>query len=399
VGCEGTDSPISRIVTVLENVMHSVSRHRCQNDFEALQNSHGRQELAQHAVYTTASQVITIDSEKVRKCQMDRKRGPRLRVSSPRQALYSDTLQLTPHTVHFFAGLSSGVLSAVLLQPADLLKTRVQQSRSNTLLGTIRTIANGPNPIQQFWRGTLPSTLRTGCGSAIYFSGLNALRRRASLLAANRSDAGEHSSSLPKLSNSANLATGAFARTWAGFIMMPITVLKVRYESSLYAYNSLLSASRDIFRTEGARGFFAGFGATAVRDAPYAGLYVLFYELSKRRLSLLATKVEGADSKLSTSTSAGINFASGVAAACLGTTFTNPFDAIKTRIQLMPHRYGNMVQAAKKMLAEEGTRSLFDGLGIRIARKAISSALAWTVYEELIRRAETGWVEVVQEKM
>lgn len=308
-------------------------------------------------------------------------------------------------SVHFFAGLSSGVISAVLLQPADLLKTRVQQSRSNTLLATIRSIANGPNPIKQFWRGTLPSTLRTGCGSAIYFSSLNALRRRASLLAAGRSDAvikgGEHSSSLPKLGNTANMVTGAFARTWAGFVMMPITVLKVRYESNLYSYNSLFSASKDIFRTEGPRGFFAGFGATAVRDAPYAGLYVLFYEQSKRRLSKLATKIEestGAATKLSSSTSAGINFVSGVAAAGLGTTVTNPFDAIKTRLQLMPDRYVNMVQAAKKMLAEEGVRSLFDGLGIRIARKAMSSALAWTVYEDLIRRAERV-KEAVEEKV
>lgn len=313
---------------------------------------------------------------------------------------------LTAVIVHFFAGLSSGVLSAVLLQPADLLKTRVQQSRSSTLLGTIRSIANGPNPIRQFWRGTLPSTLRTGCGSAIYFSGLNALRRRASLIAAGKNDTiirgGEHSSSLPKLSNTANLATGAFARTWAGFIMMPITVLKVRYESSLYNYTSLFGASKDIFRTEGPKGFFAGFGATAVRDAPYAGLYVLFYEQSKRRLSGLAMKIDettGTNAKLSTSTSVGINFISGVAAACLGTTVTNPFDAIKTRIQLMPDQYGNMLQAAKKMLAEEGTRSFFDGLGIRIARKAISSALAWTVYEELIRRAEREWKEAVEEKI
>jgi hypothetical protein len=295
----------------------------------------------------------------------------------------------------------------VLLQPADLLKTRVQQSRSSTLLGTIRSIANGPNPIRQFWRGTLPSTLRTGCGSAIYFSGLNALRRKASAAAASADVAAgrsDHSSSLPKLSNTANLATGALARTWAGFVMMPITVLKVRYESSLYAYTSLSSATKDIFRTAGLKGFFAGFGATAVRDAPYAGLYVLFYEQSKRRLSKLATRIEessGTSAKLSSSTAAGINFVSGVAAAGLGTTLTNPFDAIKTRIQLMPDRYTNLVQAGKKMLAEEGVRSLFDGLGIRIARKAVSSALAWTLYEELIRRAERGFqeVKVIEEKM
>lgn len=298
------------------------------------------------------------------------------------------------------------MLSAVLLQPADLLKTRVQQSHQNTLLATIKTIASGPNPIRQFWRGTLPSTLRTGCGSAIYFSGLNALRRRvserASLLSSDRARTGDgHSSKLPKLSNTANLATGAVARTWAGFIMMPITVLKVRYESNLYSYSSLFSASKDIFRTEGFRGFFAGFGATAVRDAPYAGLYVLFYEQSKKRLSRLATTIEEksgtTNANLSSSTSAGINFLSGVMAAGLGTTFTNPFDAIKTRIQLMPSRYSNTVQAAKKMLREDGMRSFFDGLGIRIARKAISSALAWTVYEELIRRAEGRWRESVED--
>ncbi|KAF2704508.1 mitochondrial carrier [Pleomassaria siparia CBS 279.74] len=337
-----------------------------------------------------------------------RARRPHLVSTAPAREFTNETqgdrLLKTP-TVHFLAGASSGVLSAVLLQPADLLKTRVQQARTNTLLATIKLIASGPNPIRHFWRGTLPSTLRTGCGSAIYFSGLNALRQkvaRATLLASEESGgkvASVHSSSLPKLSNTANLATGAVARTWAGFLMMPITVLKVRYESNLYSYTSLFSASRDIFKTEGLRGFFAGFGATAVRDAPYAGLYVLFYELSKRRLSTIATKIEekaGGGERLSSSASLGINFISGVMAAGLGTTVTNPFDAIKTRLQLMPGRYANMLQAGKRMLKEEGVGSLFDGLGIRIARKAVSSALAWTVYEELIRRAESRWDERVE---
>jgi solute carrier family 25, member 38 len=72
--------------------------------------------------------------------------------------------------------------------------------------------------------------------------------------------------------------------------MMPVTVIKVRYESDYYAYRSLLGAARDIVRTEGVRGLFSGFGATAVRDGPYAGLYVLFYEKFKRNLAdLVAT--------------------------------------------------------------------------------------------------------------
>jgi len=187
---------------------------------------------------------------------------------------------------------------------------------------------------------------------------------------------------------------------------MPITVIKVRYESSFYNYTSLLGASTDILRREGPRGFFAGFGATAVRDAPYAGLYVLFYEESKIWLSSAAEKASsavplttgsgGAGSpssiaaapKSKSASAAGINFTSGVLAAGAATLITNPFDAIKTRLQLQPARYGNMVRAAKMMLRQEGLRSMFDGLALRMGRKAVSSALAWTVYEELIRRAE-----------
>ena len=294
---------------------------------------------------------------------------------------------------HFAAGLCSGLTSSILLQPADLLKTRVQQSQGASLLPTLKAIISSPNPIRGLWRGTLPSALRTGFGSALYFTSLNALRQAVAqtnpMALASPINAAKSSSVLPKLSNTANLATGAVARVAAGFVMMPVTVLKVRYESDYYAYRSLLGAGRDIVRTEGLRGLFAGFGATAARDAPYAGLYVLFYEQLKRRFSLMANKSTNNETSATTvSSSSSINFASGAAAAGMATAITNPFDAVKTRLQLMPAKYGNMVHATRLMLQEDGIRSLFGGLGLRMARKAISSALAWTVYEELILRAE-----------
>ena len=242
----------------------------------------------------------------------------------------------------------------------------------------------------------MPSALRTGAGSALYFGGLNALRSSlasAGIGTVRTSSVGSASSSaLPQLSGAANLATGAAARAAAGFVLMPVTVIKVRYESSLYAYRSLAGAGRDILAREGLRGFFAGFGATAVRDAPYAGLYVLFYEAGKSRLGAAWARVKGGGGT-GGGAAAGINFVSGVVAAGTATAITNPFDAIKTRLQLMPQRYGNMVRAARMMVAEEGFRCLFDGLALRMARKAMSSALAWTLYEEIIRRAEIRWVE------
>ncbi|KAJ6004493.1 hypothetical protein N7522_006138 [Penicillium canescens] len=312
-------------------------------------------------------------------------------VAVPQVKTGSSTTSKTPF--HFAAGLCSGLTSSILLQPADLLKTRVQQSQGASLLPTLKAIISSPNPIRGLWRGTLPSALRTGFGSALYFTSLNALRQAVAqtnpMALASPINAAKSSSVLPKLSNTANLATGAVARVAAGFVMMPVTVLKVRYESDYYAYRSLLGAGRDIVRTEGLRGLFAGFGATAARDAPYAGLYVLFYEQLKRRFSLMANKSTNSETPATTvSSSSSINFASGAAAAGMATAITNPFDAVKTRLQLMPAKYGNMVHATRLMLQEDGIRSLFGGLGLRMARKAISSALAWTVYEELILRAE-----------
>lgn len=191
----------------------------------------------------------------------------------------------------------------------------------------------------------------------------------------------------------ANMTTGAVARASAGLLMMPITVIKVRYESSFYSYKSLWGAGNTILKNEGIKGLFSGFGATAIRDAPYAGLYVLFYEESKRRLSQIQevtpfAEISNSEGCMKSSTSLSINFLSGVLAAGFATAITNPFDAVKTRLQLMPGKYSNMIIAGRRMVQEDGIRGLFDGLGLRMGRKALSSALAWTLYEELIRRVE-----------
>ncbi|KAL1995858.1 hypothetical protein VTN49DRAFT_724 [Thermomyces lanuginosus] len=310
-------------------------------------------------------------------------------ISKPQPSVGSQTSKTTSH---FFAGLASGLASSILLQPADLLKTRVQQSKkTDSLATTVRNILSSPHPIRSLWRGTVPSAMRTGFGSALYFTSLNALRTAVAQqgLAVEATNSSKPSSSaLPKLSHTANLVTGAAARTFAGFVMMPVTVLKVRYESSYYAYGSLLSAGRDILRTEGIRGLFVGFGATAVRDAPYAGLYVVFYEQLKRSLSGARILPELSLNLSPTATSNSINFVSGALAAGLATAITNPFDAVKTRLQLQPDKYRNMIRAVGIMVREDGVRSLFSGLALRMGRKAMSSALAWTVYEALILRAE-----------
>ena len=271
------------------------------------------------------------------------------------------------------------------------------------MFSSFQTVLNDSGGVRGLWRGTLPSVFRTGVGAALYFSSLNSLRSyvahwQTPPVADGAKTAGEavgyQSSALPRLTNTGNLATGAVARASVGFIMMPATVLKVRYESDLYSYRSIGSAATTIWQIEGLRGFFSGYGATALRDAPYAGVYVLFYEQCKQKLghAYQASRSNEAAHTASTASilpSMSINLAASAIAAGVATTITNPFDVLKTRLQLMPGRYSNILQAARHMYRADGMKSLFDGLGLRMGRKAVSAALTWTIYEEMIKHAQS----------
>ncbi|KAK3834167.1 MAG: mitochondrial carrier domain-containing protein [Linnemannia elongata] len=305
---------------------------------------------------------------------------------------------------HLIGGAVSGLCACVFVQPLDLIKTRLQQQQQahlafikqggqagltiapleSTIWKTVFGIIK-EGSVLSLWRGTAPTIVRNVPGAAMYFTVLNEARtllaRRKVTNGAEQSDTNNASgSALPKLSNTENLVAGGASRAAIGFVMMPATVIKVRYESNLYNYKSMSGAFTSIFRTEGIRGLWAGFGATAMRDAPLAGLYVLFYEQAKTYLGNLRATSSYFD--VSTPT---IHMVAGVTAGFFSTTLTHPFDMLKTRMQLKPAEYKNVLQAARKVLMEEGAIGFLDGILVRTVRKSIHSAISWTVYEEVVR--------------
>ncbi|TPX53494.1 hypothetical protein SeMB42_g00742 [Synchytrium endobioticum] len=253
----------------------------------------------------------------------------------------------------------------MLLQPFDLVKTRLQQERS----GLLRALREAASPsVLKLWRGTWPTIWRNVPGHALYFTSLD-LTRRA--LSSARLGGGD------KLSKEmVNLLGGASARVAVGFVLMPMTVMKTRYESNLYNYNSMWGAFKSIVKNEGIRTLFAGYGSTAVRDAPYAGIYVLFYEWSRTFMH---------DTMRPEEFRPAINMLSGIAAAVLSSIATQPFDVIRTRIQVRPKEYRNIIHATARILKDEGLRAFMSGLAPRLARKPLSAAITWTIYEEIVR--------------
>lgn len=291
--------------------------------------------------------------------------------------------------VHLVSGGTAGLVSAFTLQPLDLLKTRLQQQqRDNSgYKTTISKELKKLTKIKDLWRGVLPSTLRTSVGAGLYFTILSQTRTYLSGLKVTSEKS--RSSVLPRLSHAENWATGFVVRALVGGLTMPITVIKTRFESSMYSYNSMYESIEGIYRDGGDKGqfrnFFKGTVATLARDCPYAGLYVLFYEGFKNELMpTLLAPMAVSDRFLASATNSG----AAVLAASVSTAITAPFDAVKTRLQLNSNsRASPSILSVTKQLMREpgGARNLFSGLSLRLGRKGVSSGISWCIYEELLK--------------
>lgn len=269
------------------------------------------------------------------------------------------------------AGSLSGFVSCVLLQPLEVIKTRLQQQSLGSvdtsppassrgapaqtyspcrILLTCRSFKEVMKPLisqpSNLWRGTVPTILRNVPGLSIYFYTLSFIRQTFIPQATRAARSSKYVTLV-------NISAGALARAGAGFILMPVSVIKVRFESTLYNYKGLAEASADIFRKEGFRGFFSGYGATALRDAPYAGIHLAIYEGTKALIGgaiLPRMRLIIASSLNSPSSGPLISMSSGAIAGVLATNITQPFDVIKTRIQLSPNNYRNLWFGGRKIL-------------------------------------------------
>ena len=75
----------------------------------------------------------------------------------------------------------------------------------------------------------------------------------------------------------------------------------------------------------------------------------------------------------------------GVAAATTATLVTQPFDVVKTAVQVDQTGTLAFRSAVAAVGQTHGLRGFFRGTAARVARKAIMTASTWTLYEEARR--------------
>lgn len=177
---------------------------------------------------------------------------------------------------------------------------------------------------------------------------------------------------------------GLVARCIAGALLLPATVVKTRLESGLFAYRGVGDALRCIYRTEGLPGLFSGLSATLLRDAPFSALHMAIYTQLRRQLQ---QKQENLPNKTQQGHNLAMEtFACSLVAALSASMLTQPADVIKTRMQTRAGN-GGPLSTAMQVYRDDGMVGFWRGLAPRLMRRALMSALAWTVFETIISRA------------
>ncbi|XP_013772829.1 solute carrier family 25 member 38-like [Limulus polyphemus] len=277
----------------------------------------------------------------------------------------ADHISSYPVLKSFLAGSFSGTCSTLLFQPLDLIKTRLQspfQTRT-TGYGMVSLLCHvvKNEKVIGLWKGTVPSMTRCVPGVGLYFCSLNWLQRTLEKNDPSPIDA---------------VCLGISARSLTGVILLPITVIKTRYESGVYSYVGVVQALRVIHTTEGFKGLFSGLIPTLLRDAPFSGIYLMFYTQTKKAVP---------ESWRDGMTQIPTIFLCGTFSGLLASTCTQPADVIKTHMQLYPSRFTRVSIAVLYIYKEYGLAGYFKGLVPRVLRRTLMTALAWTVFEQVSR--------------
>ena len=278
------------------------------------------------------------------------------------------------------AGLLAGLLASIVLQPLDVVKTRMQ-SRAHLgrmTLGAATMAIAREEGVRSLWAGTTPSAIRLAGGIALYFVFLGEFETLS------RSAFGElngwHAACRDFL-------LGALSRGVAGTIFSPITVLKARAEEGAISAGAGLGSQLQTLWRSG--DLFVGLVPALLRDVPYSGVSLFLLRFLRERLVGLL----GGALPLSL-----VGVLAGSGAAIGATLLTQPADVLFTQQVLrgLKHDGGaakghpapadGILAAAAELMRSRGLQGLFSGASARLARRVLQQAMTWGVYEQVLGR-------------
>jgi solute carrier family 25 iron transporter 28/37 len=176
---------------------------------------------------------------------------------------------------------------------------------------------------------------------------------------------------------------------------VPGDVIVQRLQVANSPYKSSLDAIRKIYLNEGMKGYYRGLGATFIVSALASSIWWMTYENIKYLLyrpSILPYFIWSKSSKdESTAVHRLPQLTAGFLAGTVTSTFVNPLDVVKTRIQTQNINtlgttsstlmYKNMVHGLKCLWREEGVHGLMRGILPKLMSRGPLSAISALIFE------------------
>ncbi len=240
--------------------------------------------------------------------------------------------------------------------------------------------ANQGSTLQAFWKGNVPAELLYVAYGAVQFS---TYRMTNKLL---------QPFSLPNAVDT--FLSGASAGAAATSLTYPLDLLRTRFaaQGRDRIYLNLRSSVLDIARTEGFKGFFQGLSPAVGQVVPYMGLFFSIYEVLRPSLADVSLPLGSGDAF------------SGILSGVLAKSGVFPLDLIRKRLQVQgPMRaryaggsipvYKGVLATGRVIVAREGWRGLYRGLGISLIKSAPASAVTMWTYEHALKMLRVDKVE------
>lgn len=309
------------------------------------------------------------------------------------------------------AGAGAAVLSAVIFNPLDVIKTRLQVQvggaalsqhssrsiRSDVYKGSFDALCKiiQQEGVLRLWRGTSASLALAVPTVGIYMPCYDILRDWLE---------GISQKSVPQFTPYAPIVAGAMARSLACITCSPIELARTRMQAQKIRHlgsrppgmwktllGVLLSVKNDSAgkKFQGLQILWTGAGTQLARDVPFSAICWATLEPLRQHLLVLVDTETNALSIL------GANFSAGIIAGGIAAAATCPLDVAKTRRQTEKDPVKALNTSTRRTLMEiwrdGGVRGLFAGAGPRVARAGPSVGIVVSFYEVvkyMLHRAE-----------
>eukprot|EP01060_Flectonema_neradi_P031779 TRINITY_DN4909_c2_g1_i2.p1 TRINITY_DN4909_c2_g1~~TRINITY_DN4909_c2_g1_i2.p1 ORF type:complete len:295 (+),score=32.07 TRINITY_DN4909_c2_g1_i2:81-965(+) len=277
-------------------------------------------------------------------------------------------------------GAGGSLVSDTVCTPLDVLKVRMQLSRSGVLGEQYSGLADCAVKIAKsegasgFFKGLKPALLRSGtygtCRLGLYEPIKQAI-------------AGDIPKADLKLHH--KMAAGMTSGCISSFIFTPCDVIKIRMQADTTGkkYPGLISAFKQILKQESLSGLYKGASPNVGRAGICACVELSAYDEVKSRL--LASSFWGYGDTLPT------HIGASLIAGFLSTVASQPVDLVKSRLmqQGTDSRYSSPLSCLRITYRNEGLRGMYAGFWPSYMRIAPHTLVIFVVIEQI--RHLTGW--------